>query len=311
MTTPVYSLGCKKSKEDPKDYLFADFYKRAQELINKDSVHSLMADAGALSDEEKKKIELFDQVINSNLEFFKAKLNNHLLKAATSGSLKDKMPVIYDQGSLGSCTANAIAGVYEYQQCHQQLRDFMPSRLFIYYCEREMEGTINEDSGAAIRDGIISVNTKGVCNEKKCPYVISNFTQKPSDKAYTNASKHKAVIYLKVAPKVASFKSTIDLGYPIVFGFEVPNYFMSSAVATSGIMPEYNNQPIVGGHAVVCCGYDDNMTHGTTKGYILVRNSWGTSWGQDGYFWMPYTFLESGLCWDCWTIEQVSQKVKP
>jgi C1A family cysteine protease len=79
-----------------------------------------------------------------------------------SADLRSSCPGVYDQGQLGSCTANAIAAAIEFDQLRDQLVDvFVPSRLFIYYNERDMESTVASDSGAMIRDGVKSVATVG------------------------------------------------------------------------------------------------------------------------------------------------------
>jgi C1A family cysteine protease len=100
--------------------------------------------------------------------------------------LRDHMPEVYDQGHLGSCTANAIGGAYEYDQIKQkELEPFTPSRLFIYYNERDVEGTVEEDSGAMIRDGMKVINKIGVVPEPMWPYDIEKFKEKPSEKCYS------------------------------------------------------------------------------------------------------------------------------
>jgi C1A family cysteine protease len=98
-----------------------------------------------------------------------------------STDLRPQCPPVYDQGQLGSCTANAIAGAIEFDQMKQGQTPFVPSRLFIYYNERDIEGTVGSDSGAQIRDGIKSVAQQGVCPEPEWPYDITKFTEKPPD----------------------------------------------------------------------------------------------------------------------------------
>ena len=186
---------------------------------------------------------------------------------------------------------------------------FIPSRLFIYYNERAMEGTINSDSGAAIRDGIKSVAALGDCPETAIPgfvgwnYRIKDFMVKPSPACYAQALKYKAVQYAKVAQDRASIKQCLAQGYPIVFGFSVYDSFESQAVANNGFvpMPDTKNEKLLGGHAVVAVGYDD------VNGRYIVRNSWGKGWGQAGYCTMPYEYLEdANLASDFWTIRLVA-----
>jgi C1A family cysteine protease len=209
----------------------------------------------------------------------------------------------YDQGQLGSCTANAIAAAIEFDQIKENKAfDFMPSRLFIYYNERAMEGTINEDSGAAIRDGVKAVNVNGVCKEALCPYIESAFTQKPSPQAYAEALLHKSVQYASLNNmQINDLKACLAGGFPFVFGFQVYSSFESNAVARTGIMPMPKSyEQNLGGHAVICVGYDD------AKKAFLVRNSWGTGWGLKGYFWMPYAYMTSNKVSDCWTIKSIT-----
>jgi C1A family cysteine protease len=213
--------------------------------------------------------------------------------------LRSKMPVVYDQGNLGSCTANAIAAGVEYERLKQKEKDFIPSRLFIYYNERVMEGTVNYDAGAMIRDGIKSVNQQGVCPETEWPYTISKYRTKPSTKCYTDALLSKVLSYSAVTQTLDQLKAALAAGTPFIFGFTVYDSFESNTVATTGIVPmPLPGNYVLGGHAVIAVGYDDS------KKMFIVRNSWGTSWGLKGYFYMPYAYVTSpNLASDFWTIK--------
>jgi C1A family cysteine protease len=224
-----------------------------------------------------------------------------LQKLPASADLTKLCPAVYDQGQLGSCTANAIAAALEFEQMKQQLKKFMPSRLFIYYNERVMEHTVHSDSGAMIRDGIKSVNQKGACSEKIWPYNINNFAIAPAKSCYDDASKHLAVSYQRILQTLGQMKGCLAAGYPFVFGFTVYENFESAAVAKSGQanLPEAGEK-VVGGHAVMAVGYDDKTQR------FIIRNSWGTSWGKKGYFTLPYSYLtDSSLADDFWTIRVV------
>jgi C1A family cysteine protease len=216
--------------------------------------------------------------------------------------LRKSCPPVYDQGQLGSCTANAIGAAFEFELLklnHQY--DFMPSRLFIYYNERVIENTVNSDSGAQIRNGIKTMNQQGVCPEKILPYDINKFTVKPSQPCYTNALNHQVLSYRRVQRALNQMKSCLAQGYPFVFGFTVYDSFESTAVAKTGKlnMPKKEEQQ-VGGHAVLAVGYND-----ADKRFI-VRNSWGSDWGNTGYFTMPYDYLlEENLADDFWTLRVV------
>jgi C1A family cysteine protease len=217
--------------------------------------------------------------------------------------LRKKFPTPYDQGQLGSCTGNAIAGAIQFERRKQAFKpDFIPSRLFIYYNERVIEGTTGSDNGAQIRDGIKSVAKQGVCPESIWPYNISKFANKPPAAAYTEASKHKATSYSRLVQTADQLKGCLASGFPFVFGFTVYESFESSAVAKSGVVPMPSaSEKVLGGHAVLAVGYDES------KQRFLVRNSWGKGWGQKGYFTMPYAYLtNTSLSDDFWTIRLVA-----
>jgi C1A family cysteine protease len=222
-------------------------------------------------------------------------------KVPKSVDLRPQCPPVYDQGQLGSCTANAIAGAIEFDQKKASLTEFIPSRLFIYFNERTMEGTVNSDSGAQIRDGIKSVATLGAPPESDFPYNIAAFTKKPPAKAYTHARQHLVVLYQRLIQELGTLKGCLASGFPFVFGFTCYESFEGKAVAKSGVLPmPSSSEKMVGGHAVLCVGYDDASQH------FLVRNSWGPAWGIKGYFKMPYAYLTNHrLVSDLWTIRSV------
>jgi C1A family cysteine protease len=226
-----------------------------------------------------------------------------MAKLPSKVDLRTKCPKVYDQGQLGSCTANAIGAAFEFELIKQKAKDFIPSRLFIYYNERVIEHSVNSDSGAMIRDGIKSINKQGVCPEPMWPYIISKFTKKPDAKCYKEALKHQALLYQRIPRKIESMKGCLAEGYPFVFGFTVYDAFESDAVAKNGVlnMPK-KNESECGGHAVLAVGYDD------ASGRFIVRNSWGKDWGKKGYFTMPYDYLkEENLADDFWSIRLVEE----
>lgn len=215
--------------------------------------------------------------------------------------LTAQCPPVYDQGQLGSCTANSIGAAFEFELLKQKLTDFMPSRLFIYYNERVIENTINTDSGAQIRDGIKSVAKQGVCSEESWPYIISEFAVKPYQACYKEALQNTATSYHRVARNLNDMKACLTDGYPFVIGFTVYSSFESQQVAQTGVlnMPA-KDETMIGGHAVLVVGFDDSSSR------FIVRNSWGPDWGQKGYFTMPYEYLmDANLSDDFWTIRMV------
>ena len=220
----------------------------------------------------------------------------------SSVDMRKSCPDVYDQGQLGSCTANAIAGAYEFEKIKQKQSYFVPSRLFIYYNERAIEGTTKSDSGAQIRDGIKSVVKQGVCPETQWGYIISKFKTKPSAVCYSAAVKNEVKQYLALTQIETQLKSCLSAGSPFVFGFTVYSSFMNDVVAKTGKMPmPKSNESVEGGHAVMCVGYDD------AKQVYIIRHSWGSGWGDKGYFYMPYEYMHNvNLCSDFWTIQLVS-----
>ncbi len=214
--------------------------------------------------------------------------------------LRPKCSPIQDQGQLGSCTANALAGNVDLLK-KQQLKKVLDfSRLFIYYNERVIEHTIGSDSGAMLRDGIKTLVKQGACPELEWPYDIAEFAKQPSEKAYKDALSYQITSYYRIN-SLEQMKHTLSTGYPFVFGFSVYESFESPQVASSGIVPlPQKGERLLGGHAVMAAGFDD-----TSKQFV-VRNSWGTSWGQKGYCMIPYDYLTNkNLASDFWTIRDM------
>ena len=210
---------------------------------------------------------------------------------------------IYNQGQLGSCTGNAIAAAIEFGRIKQELKPaFTPSRLFIYYNERVMEGTVASDSGAQIRDGIKVVAKLGDCPETEWPYNIAKFATKPSAKSYQDARAYKAVLYQRVDQVLSQMRGCLASGYPFVCGFSVYESFETPRVAKSGVvsMPA-KGEKLIGGHAVLAVGYDNSNKR------FIMRNSWGAEWGMRGYFTIPYAYLtDPNLADDFWTIRVIA-----
>jgi C1A family cysteine protease len=213
----------------------------------------------------------------------------------------------YDQGDLGSCTGNSIASLIEFEQRFNKLPVFTPSRLFIYYFERLIEGSIRSDAGAEIRDGIKVASKYGVPPETLWPYLVKKFKTKPNVASQNEARKHLILKYARVPQDRNSILNTLAANTPIVFGFTVYSAFESDTVEASGVltMPKAGEKSM-GGHAVAIFGYEDENT-------LIVRNSWGTDWGyrpanasSRGYFKMPIDYvLNPNLADDFWAISAV------
>lgn len=207
------------------------------------------------------------------------------------------LPPIKDQGDLGSCTAHGITSCVEYLELKDKHPLTLLSRLFLYYNERRLEGTVNSDTGANIRDGIKALKKWGDCSEKICQYDTKQFAHKPHPICYQQAIKHDLVKYSAIN-NLNGMKSCLAAGFPFVLGFSVYDSFESDEVAASGIVPMPSpDESCLGGHCVYCCGYTD------AGEMFTCANSWGTSWGQQGFFQIPYNYLANpNLASDFWTI---------
>jgi C1A family cysteine protease len=226
--------------------------------------------------------------------------------------LRPQMPPIYYQGGLGSCTANAIGAAVEYVRRKQADPDpYTPARLFIYYNERLLEGTVKQDSGAYIRDGFKAISRWGTVDETLWPYsdnkviagrALPPFMKKPPSSVYKAARKDLAISYEGVPQNRTMIMIALTQGFPVVVGFSVYDSFETPEVARTGIMPMPGAaENLLGGHAVLVVGFD------TEKGYWIVRNSWGTGWGEGGYFYMPFAYLENpNLSSDFWVLRAIN-----
>lgn len=215
-------------------------------------------------------------------------------------------PPIYDQSALGSCTANGVAAVYEAQQRKQLQEAYTPSRLFIYLEERRIINCISIDSGAFIRDGLRVVNRLGAPHESLWPYNINRFTEQPPQPVYDDGQLHQTTAYMTVDNKREfDVKQALAAGLRVVFGFTVYGWF--ERPDARGFVTPVEGDSVLGGHCVVLVGYFRDRKN---KWWGIVRNSWGTSWADGGYCYMPLRWICN--YWnadDFWVISQVEAPV--
>lgn len=206
---------------------------------------------------------------------------------------------IFNQGDLNSCTSNALVGMLQFLEKKDNIPYIELSRLFIYYDERVAENTVNVDLGAQLRDGIKTLAKLGVCSENCWPYDISKFAIQPNHKCYKEAASHRILSYYRLNT-FGDMIHCLNDGYPFVFGFSIYTNFESEDVVKTGVvnMPAAD-ESLLGGHAVACVGYDDNIKR------FICRNSWGVNWGDKGYFTIPFDYLTNrNLSDDIWTIRR-------
>ncbi len=217
--------------------------------------------------------------------------------------MRSQCPPVYNQKSLHSCTANAVAGALEFAQMRQGLPPTRPSRLFLYYHARKMEGTAHLDTGARLRNAIKVAAAKGACSEDNWPYRLDAYSTPPPHELYRDALHGRAVLYARLRRSVDHLKACLAEGHPFVFGMQIYSHFESTYVYDTGHarMPLPHEKRIAG-HSVMAVGYSD------ARQRFIVRNSWGRGWGRHGYCTMPYEFLMAPhLAKNFWTIRMVAE----
>ena len=214
--------------------------------------------------------------------------------------LRQHMTAVENQGELGSCTANAIAGAYEYLAKRMTGQSYDISRLFIYYLARKFDNCEHEDSGSTLRLGMKVLAKYGACSEATWPYDIDVFRDEPHDEAFQEAADHLIDEYDRLEVNLHAMKVCLAEGYPFVFGTDIFSSFEELDHRGHANLPLPSEENL-GGHAMLACGYSDKDQ------VFLVRNSWGTDWGDRGYCYMPYEYLtNTDLTGDCWTLRRAN-----
>jgi C1A family cysteine protease len=220
---------------------------------------------------------------------------------ALAVDLRPQCPPVYDQGALGSCTANAGAGAAEFEEIRQGLPAVTPSRLFIYWNERADQGDTADDTGSSISESIAAMNKYGLPPETEWPYDPGQFATEPPPGVFADALKARVMQSEGVEQSLDGIRSVLQAGLLVEFGFQVYESFESDAVAASGLVPLPGaGEQLLGGHAVLIVGDQPDQQR------FIVRNSWGPQWGQAGYCTMPYAYLlDPTLANDFWAVQLV------
>ena len=229
-------------------------------------------------------------------------------KQPASVDLRQWCSPVENQGSLGSCTANAGVGMLEYFERRTTGKYIAGSRLFLYKVTRQLQG-IKGDDGAQLRDAMKAMVLFGVPPEKYWPYDIAKFNDEPSNFCFAFAQNYQAVKYYRLDPAgtapaaaLTAIRKNLAAALPAMFGFSVYSSFPPLGDGKGEIPFPSQGDSLEGGHAVLAVGYDDNKKIGKTKGALLIRNSWGEGWGEKGYGWLPYAYVEQGLADDFWSM---------
>lgn len=217
--------------------------------------------------------------------------------------LTDNFPQVLDQGYLGSCVSNCMSNALKYLLKKTKQKYFQPSRLYIYYNARVllMGLSPDQDTGISIKNCCSAVKKYYACNEKIWKYNIKNFNLKPSIEAYENARIIDEIRYYRIDNNLNSIRLALSSGLPILYGFLAYESFESDDLAKTGIMkyPDIEKEKALGGHCVLIVGYDDDTRT------VKCQNTWGTQWGNNGYFTVSYRIIQNeNISWDFYIISE-------
>lgn len=208
------------------------------------------------------------------------------------------MPEVWDQGQLGSCTAHGALACYHFVANNAGLQVPMLSRLQLYYESRVFEGDPGQDNGAQIRDVMKVLHTTGVAPEDEWPYDITRFAEEPPVLAMQDAANHESLVYFRVIRSLTRVLNRLSQGFAVVDGMPVYESMETPQAADTGQVPmPQTGEQLLGYHCTLTVGYDRKRM------VLKKRNSWGKGWGMDGYFEVPFTYLN--LLSDLWTIRTV------
>ncbi len=219
--------------------------------------------------------------------------------------LRSAAAPVYNQKTLNSCSANAIAAAIRFDHLRSgDPRALNPSRLFLYFNERAMEGHVGKNVPVSLRDGYKTLARVGVCGEEDWPYEIRQFARRPPRHCYRKAGVHRAIAYMRLGQNLLHIRHCLASGYPFAVGISVYESFHTKTVERTGNVPlPHRGERMLGGHAVLVVGYDDSRKR------AIVQNSGGRKWGDRGFFYLPYAFLlNPDHAWDLWTVRRMSDQ---
>lgn len=227
------------------------------------------------------------------------------------------VPPIWNQLTLGSCTAHGSLRAFLTEAIRQGLSLPMLSRLMQYFDTRDMEGTTESDSGGIVRDAIRVLATTGCAPESLWPYNVASFADRPPDACYAEAKQYMSLKYQAVRTRGpgAPMRTALASGLAICFGFSVPQSFEDGSWdPASEVLPLPSpNEGFIGGHCVALTGYDFSCTEHPHP-YFIADNSWDTGWGGiwggsgciGGRFALDYRWFSAGLATDLWVVQAVA-----